>query len=221
MNKLLYSFQILISFVLLLLVIVPIVTLADDTDTRSYTPLLDSGLSEDGSDFNTYINRLYYLAIGLAALLAVIKIVIAGVKWTLSDVVTDKSSAKEDIRGALTGLVLILGAVLILNTINPQLTRVETNFRTPTSTVSEEVTVTGPEPTSRFPINCRSNEIGDEEDTNLGSAVVGTYDCSDAVASCIDGERDAEGNVIREGGVVVTNDRGRTNSEITCQIRGD
>ena len=42
----------------------------------------------------------------------------------LTDIVTSKSEAKKDIQGALTGLLLILGAVVILNVINPNLTRV-------------------------------------------------------------------------------------------------
>jgi hypothetical protein len=53
--------------------------------------------------------------------MAVVKIIFAGVKYMLSDLVTSKEAAKKDIRGALIGLLIVLGAVLILNTINPQL----------------------------------------------------------------------------------------------------
>jgi hypothetical protein len=55
--------------------------------------------------------------------LAVLKITIAGVKYMLSDVVTSKESAKKDIQGALFGLLIVLAAVIILNTINPSLSR--------------------------------------------------------------------------------------------------
>ena len=75
----------------------------------------------DSSSFGGYINALYLLAISIAAVLAVIKLIIAGVKYMLSDVVTNKASAKADIKGALLGLLLILAAVLILEVINPSI----------------------------------------------------------------------------------------------------
>jgi hypothetical protein len=96
-----------------------------------YQPLVGlPGTSEGGtldanSDFNTYINALYALSIGIAALLAVIKIIIAGVKWMLTDIVTSKEEAKKDIKGALLGLIIVLSAVLILTVINPQLVKVD------------------------------------------------------------------------------------------------
>lgn len=97
----------------------PEVTLAGLT----YQPLVGiPGVDNASSNFNQYINQLYFVSISIAALLAVIKIIIGGVKWMLTDVVTQKSDAKDDIRSALLGLLLIIAAVLILGTINPQLT---------------------------------------------------------------------------------------------------
>ncbi len=88
-----------------------------------YQPLVGiPGVDNAASNFNQYINQLYFVSISIAALLAVIKIIIGGVKWMLTDVVTQKSDAKNDIRSALLGLLLIIAAVLILGTINPQLT---------------------------------------------------------------------------------------------------
>ena len=71
--------------------------------------------------FDEFVNLIYGLSISIAALLAVVKIVIAGVKWMLSDVVTDKTDAKKDIQGALVGLIIIISAVLIFYTINPSI----------------------------------------------------------------------------------------------------
>lgn len=81
-----------------------------------YVDTTDSNLSLPG-----YVDALYKAAISIAAFLAVVKIIFAGVKYMLSDVVTSKEDAKKDIRGALIGLLIVIGAVLILNTINPQL----------------------------------------------------------------------------------------------------
>jgi hypothetical protein len=73
---------------------------------------------DPNADFSGYLNTLYAIAIVVAALLAVIKIAIGGVKYMLSEVVTSKADAKKDIRGAVFGLIIVLGAFLILNTIN-------------------------------------------------------------------------------------------------------
>lgn len=69
-----------------------------------------------------YIDALYTIAIVAASILAVFKLIIAGVKYMTSEIVPTKSKAKEDIQGALLGLLIILGAVTLLSTINPNLT---------------------------------------------------------------------------------------------------
>lgn len=70
-------------------------------------------------DMETYLNVIYVLAISIAAFIAVIKIVLAGFLYIGSDVITTKEDAKKNIRSAITGLFIILAAVLILRTINP------------------------------------------------------------------------------------------------------
>ncbi len=104
----------ILFFVITTLIFVPGITFA-----QRY--LVDLPIDTKGS-FNEYINLLYKMSISIAALLAVVKIIIAGAKYMLSDIVTTKGEAKKDIRGALLGLLLIIGAVIILNTINPALT---------------------------------------------------------------------------------------------------
>ena len=103
----------------LLIVLLPVVSLAQEQFLVGI-PGLSSGADRS---FNDYINTLYAVCISLAALLAVVKIIIAGVKYMFSDIVTDKGDAKRDIRGALIGLGIIISAVLILSIINPELTR--------------------------------------------------------------------------------------------------
>jgi hypothetical protein len=63
----------------------------------------------------------YAFSISIAALLAVIKIIIAGVKWMLTDKIGSISEAKSDIQSALLGLIIIICAVLIINIINPSI----------------------------------------------------------------------------------------------------
>ncbi len=116
-------------FLLTLVLLVPTIVLGQETN--KFVPLV--GLpNSDGNpaNFESFINTLYYLSIGIAALLAVIKIIIAGVKYMLSDIVTSKEEAKKDIKGALLGLLIVLGAVLILEVINPQLTNINVEIET-------------------------------------------------------------------------------------------
>jgi hypothetical protein len=77
--------------------------------------------STDGLTFSEYVNALYILSISLAALIAVVKIIFAGVKYMFTDIVTQKGEALQDIRGTLFGLLIVISASLILSTINPAL----------------------------------------------------------------------------------------------------
>ncbi len=95
------------------------------TAFAQYTPLVGVPGVNPNAGTEEYINALYILSISIAAFLAVVKIIFGGVKYMLSDVVTDKGNAKKDIKGALLGLLIVLAAVLILNTINPQLTNLD------------------------------------------------------------------------------------------------
>ncbi|MCA9365281.1 hypothetical protein KC723_00115 [Candidatus Kaiserbacteria bacterium] len=71
---------------------------------------------------NLFVNRFFLTCIALAALLAVVKLVIAGFKYMMTDVVTSKEDAKNDIKGALFGLLVVASTVLILSTINEKIT---------------------------------------------------------------------------------------------------
>ncbi len=98
-----------------------VVTLAS---AQGYTPIAGvPGIDVNALSTEGYVTALYKLSITVACLLALYKIIFGGVKWALSDVVTDKGEAKKDIKGALLGLLIVLSAVLILNTINPNLTQ--------------------------------------------------------------------------------------------------
>lgn len=69
----------------------------------------------------TYLPGLFRLLIGLAALLAVIMIIIGGLQYMFSAGSGGKGAAREKISSAVIGLLLVLGAWLLLRTINPNL----------------------------------------------------------------------------------------------------
>lgn len=110
-------------FYLLVIVLLsaPVELFAAGAERIEYSnPLVNiPGYSGSSSSFSDFVNLIYGVSISVAALLAVVKIVIAGLKWMLSDIVTDKTEAKKDIQSALFGLIIIISAVLIITTINP------------------------------------------------------------------------------------------------------
>lgn len=122
-------------FIALVLVLLPATTHAGDFVNLVGVPGLTGNVNAEGG-LNSYINALYRLSISIAALLAVIKIVIAGAKYMLSDIITHKEEAKKDIQGALIGLLIVIGAIIILNTINTDLTNL--NLTIDTATVSQD-----------------------------------------------------------------------------------
>jgi len=72
-------------------------------------------------NLNTYIPAMFKLAIGIAGALAVLRIIIGGIKYMTTDAFGEKGDAKETIRNALIGLLLAISAYTILYTVNPKL----------------------------------------------------------------------------------------------------
>ncbi|MFZ2484530.1 MAG: pilin [Minisyncoccia bacterium] len=69
-----------------------------------------------------YIEGFFVLMIMVAGGLAVLKIVVGGIKYMSTDAFSGKSEAKTTIENAIWGLLLAISAWLILNTINTGLT---------------------------------------------------------------------------------------------------
>jgi hypothetical protein len=86
---------------------------------------LEPSGSKPGLGFAGYLNILINLFIGICAILAMIMIVMGGIQYMTSGLVSSKESAKETITNAILGLLLALGAFAILNTINPDLLTVD------------------------------------------------------------------------------------------------
>ena len=106
-----------------LLASLPVFTFAASNQDQ-FVPLVGIPFADTAqiTSLGQYANSIYKVAIIVAALLAVLKIIIAGVQYTLSDIVTDKTKARNSIRGAILGLLIVIGAALILQTINPSIT---------------------------------------------------------------------------------------------------
>lgn len=103
-----------------------------------YTPLAPlPGIGDDGGSFGTqpqlveYLQSIFRLALGLAAVLAVVMITIGGFEYLSTDVIFKKENGKEKINNALLGLFLAMGAWLFLYTINPKLIELDFEISTP------------------------------------------------------------------------------------------
>jgi len=101
--------------------------------SAEYTPLVNIpgvtdnvGLGE--ASFLDYVAAIYGILIVVAALIAVVRLVIAGARYMMTDLVSGKGKAIADIQGSLLGLLIIIAAVVILNTINPNLTQLSLNI---------------------------------------------------------------------------------------------
>ena len=88
--------------------------------------------TEDEVDCKTtlekYLPGMFKLAIGLAAAFAVLMIVIGGFQYMSTDALQKKEDGKNRIWNSIKGLVLVIGAWLILNTINPNLLTLNLNI---------------------------------------------------------------------------------------------
>jgi hypothetical protein len=158
----------LILFIALACVFLPLSTHAGEFVGLVGIP----GIEPSGdTDLNAYINALYRLSISIAALLAVIKIVAAGAKYMLTDIVPAKEEAKKDIQGALIGLLIVIGAIIILNTINTDLTNL--NLTVPEAAINDG----GPTVAELIALQQRSIE---ERAAALGSRAQ-TFQCESVV----------------------------------------
>lgn len=117
-----------------------------EADGGTWTPLGGSGSSTEykflaplpnsSETFNTkdagalgnYINLIINLVIGISAVLAVVMIVMGGIEYMGSELISSKEAGKERIQNAILGLLIALGAYALLNTINPDLLNSDINI---------------------------------------------------------------------------------------------
>lgn len=102
---------------------VPYITLAAPGD--DYVPLTSGGIPQVSNiqtlTITDMLNIFFGISVGIAAVLAVIMISIGGFKYMTSESALKSSGAKEQITGAVVGLLIVLGAFLILYVINPDI----------------------------------------------------------------------------------------------------
>ncbi len=84
------------------------------------------GYNSQNSKLAEFMSAFYKLALATAGVAAVVVLIIAGIYYITAGGDTNKESrAKELISNAVTGLLIIILAYVILLTINPKLAKVE------------------------------------------------------------------------------------------------
>lgn len=114
-------FHMSISFVVLAAVaLVPDLAFAQEDGFVALQP--EGGvITGNETDFSGVLGQFFRIAISAAAILTVLMIAIGGFKYMGSDAYAQKEDAKDQLTKAILGLLIILGSVLILNTINPNI----------------------------------------------------------------------------------------------------
>jgi len=126
-----YSSHIVLVLSMLLFIFIP----HPEVRAQTYTflePLPSSsglaGQEERAGLFGRYAQNAFNVSIGAAGILAVLMMVVAGIQYTLSYASeSQKTDARNRINSAITGLLIVISAYLVLYTINPDLVRIGFN----------------------------------------------------------------------------------------------
>lgn len=86
-------------------------------------PFLDNVGNADS--LSAFLNDIYKVCIGIAATLAVLQIMRAGIMYMGGDSVTEKKEAKNLIAMSIGGLILVLSPVVVFSIINPEILSLE------------------------------------------------------------------------------------------------
>ncbi len=85
----------------------------------------DPTSSKDNNAFGSYLNTMIKIIIGLCAVLAMVMIVMGGIQYMTSELISGKEAGRERLNNAILGLLLALGAYALLFTINPNLLKTD------------------------------------------------------------------------------------------------
>jgi multisubunit Na+/H+ antiporter MnhB subunit len=111
--------------VISIFLLIPTVGLAQANLIPQYVPLAGDipGITDTDSTPTLigYLNAIFTLTISVGAMLAVIRIALAGFQYLSTDAWGSKEEALGTIRAVLIGLIVLLLSTVILRTINPDL----------------------------------------------------------------------------------------------------
>lgn len=95
---------------------------------NSFLDSIISSKSFGGQPLSNLLNQLFWIGLVGAVVLALVMVIRGGVEYMTIDSISGKENGKNRIQAALGGLLLAFSAILILNTINPGLTKLSIVF---------------------------------------------------------------------------------------------
>ena len=116
----------------------PLPNLSNSTckdETGATVPCVDTAVP---CALATYLNIMIKIIMGIAAVLAMIMVTMGGIQYMTTELISSKESAKDSISHAILGLLIALGAYILLNTINPQLLNICPKLPMATIVISPE-----------------------------------------------------------------------------------
>lgn len=122
------------------------------------------------SSLGTYLNLMIKIIIGLAAVLAMIMIVMGGLEYMTSELISSKEEGKKRITGAILGLLLALGAYALLFTINPDLLNTKIAITSQTITVNIHDEAQTPDASGNYRAGNTTYHQGDAWNEQLAGA---------------------------------------------------
>ena len=119
-----------IVVILAIIILVPTMAWALEVDFPGFTDPVTKEVIKPTDIFGPaqWINYIFVFALGVVGLGLIYAFTRAGIEWMLAGENSSKvSAARERIKKAIIGLLILLGSYIVLNTINPDLV----NFRDP------------------------------------------------------------------------------------------
>lgn len=110
-------------------------------DYTPLAPLPGTTNTDNKTNLETYIPNAFKLSIAVAAVMAFVMITFGGITYATSDAITGKAQGREFLENAIWGLVLVIGAWIILNTINPKILHFDLSIPKPNVATSTDKTL--------------------------------------------------------------------------------
>lgn len=89
--------------------------------TLVQTEYISNLFNPENTSLAEFFNALFFTAIAIGAILAVLRLGYAGIIYMTTDVINIKGNAREIISHAILGLLLLLAVYIILFQINPDI----------------------------------------------------------------------------------------------------
>jgi hypothetical protein len=118
-------------FAICVMAFLPLMSFATETEPKVFQPEISipglQNLPDDSSLMARYIRAVYIFFVWIVGLLAVVMIIYGGIRWISAAGNTGHiKEARDIVTNAIAGVVLALLSVVILRTINPDLTQLKT-----------------------------------------------------------------------------------------------